>query len=131
MAGLNECNFIGNLGADPELRHTSSGKPVCNFRLAVSESWKDAQGKPQERTEWLRVVVWGEQAEACAKYLQKGRAVHVRAKFQTREWEDKDGKKQSSPEFIAQHVLFLSGGKQGATTKPPTGGGEKEDDIPF
>jgi single-strand DNA-binding protein len=108
--GVNKVIIIGNLGADPELRYTQGGQAVSNFRVATNEKWTDKEGKPQERTEWHRVVVWGRQAENCEKYLSKGRQVYVEGRLQTREWDDKDGNKRYTTEVVAQTVQFLSGG---------------------
>ncbi len=109
MGSYNHVTIVGNLGADPELRHTQGGNPVCNLSVATNEQWKDKDGEKQERTEWHRVVVWGEQATACAEYLAKGRAVCVDGKLQTRKWEDKDGSERYSTEIVANRVVFLGG----------------------
>src|SRR5690625_1276029 len=98
MSSVNKVILIGNLGADPELRSTSSGTPVCELRLATNESWRDKQGTMQQRTEWHRVVVWGRQAESVSKYLSKGRSVYVEGRLQTREWNDRDGQRRRSEE---------------------------------
>jgi len=114
MGSVNKVILIGNLGADPELKYTPNGnRPVCNLSLATNEVWKDKGGQKQERTEWHRVNVWGEQAEHCAKYLAKGRTVYIEGRLQTRSWDDKEGKKRYSTEVIADRVVFLGGG-QGA-----------------
>ena len=138
MASVNKAILIGNLGRDPELRYTQDGRPVANFTLATNERWRDKQGNNQERTEWHRIVVWDKQAENCAQYLQKGRSAYIEGRIQTREWEDKEGKKRQTTEVVAQQVKFLGargdGGRPAADTPPPPGepsapaGG---DDIPF
>ncbi len=107
MAGINKVIIIGNLGKDPELRHTPQGQAVANFPVATSESWNDKQGQKQERTEWHRVVVWGKLAELCGKYLSKGRKAYVEGRLQTRAWDDKDGQKRYTTEIIANTVQFL------------------------
>ena len=89
--GLNKCMFIGRLGADPEMRTTPNGAQVCNFRIAVTERWKDKDGSKQEKTEWVTCVAWRKQAEIAGKYLRKGSQVYVEGKFQTRSFEDKNG----------------------------------------
>lgn len=111
--GVNKAIIIGNLGADPELRYTQSGQAVANLRIATNERWTDKDGKPQEKTEWHKVVVWGRQAENCEKYLSKGRQVYVEGRLQTSEWEDKDGNKRWTTEIVAQSVQFLQGGSGG------------------
>ncbi len=128
MASLNKVFLIGNLGADPEVRYTSSGSAVANFRIATSEVWNDRNGERQERTEWHRIVVWGKQAEHCGEYLRKGRSVHVEGRIQTREWEDRDGNKRYTTEIVANSVTFLGsrsdgGGGQGGGGYGGTQGG--------
>ena len=139
MASVNRVILVGNLGRDPELRYTAGGQPVTSFSVATNERWNDREGKPQERTEWHRIVVWGKQAENCANYLQKGRTVYIEGRLQTREWEDKEGQKRQTTEIVAQTVQFLDrreGPSRGTTASagprdsdaPPSGG---SDDIPF
>ena len=113
MASVNKVILIGKLGRDPEMRHTPSGAAVCTLNLATTETWND-NGNKQERTEWHRVIVWGKQAENCAKYLAKGRAAFIEGRLQTRSWDDKDGQKRYATEIVAQTVQFL-GGATGAT----------------
>ena len=121
MASVNRVILIGNLGRDPELRYVQSGQAVTTFSVATNDRWTDRDGKPQERTEWHRVVVWGKQAETCANYLAKGRSVYIEGRLQTREWEDKEGQKRQTTEIVAQTVQFL-GGRDGAGSGPRAGG---------
>ena len=110
MASVNKVIIVGNLGRDPELRHTQSGAPVCTLNIATTENWGDA-GNKQEKTEWHRVVVWNKQAENCAKFLAKGRSVYIEGKLQTRSWDDaQSGQKRYQTEIVAQTVQFLGGG---------------------
>ncbi len=111
--GVNKVILIGNLGADPEVRFTPGGQAVANFRIATSESWTDKNGQKQERTEWHRIVVWGKLAELCGEYLKKGRQCYVEGRLQTREWTDKENKKNYTTEVVANAVTFL-GGRDGA-----------------
>lgn len=111
--GVNKVILIGNLGADPEVRFTPGGQAVANFRIATNESWTDKQGQRQERTEWHRIVVWGKLAELCGEYLKKGRQAYVEGRLQTREWTDKEGKKNYTTEIVANTVQFLGGGGGG------------------
>jgi single-strand DNA-binding protein len=150
--GINKVILIGNLGNDPEMRHTPNGAGVCEFRLATNEAWTDKQGQRQERTEWHRVVVWGKKAEVCSKYLSKGRQVYVEGRLRTRSWEDKEGNKRYTTEVVANDVQFLGGagreggggggggrGGGGGMDEPPPGdyfgggggGNGPDDDIPF
>jgi single-strand DNA-binding protein len=111
--GVNKVILIGNLGADPEVRFTPGGQAVANFRVATNESWTDKQGQKQERTEWHRIVVWGKLAELCGEYLKKGRQAYVEGRLQTREWTDKENKKNYTTEVVAQTVQFLGGRAEG------------------
>lgn len=111
MASVNKVILVGNLGADPEKRYTGSGGAVCNLRIATTEVWKDKAGQKQERTEWHRIVVFGQQAENCAKYLSKGRPVYIEGAIQTRKWQDQQGQTRYTTEIIAQRVQFLGSGQ--------------------
>jgi single-strand DNA-binding protein len=111
--GVNRVILIGNLGGDPEVRFTPSGQAVANFRIATNESWTDKSGNKQERTEWHRIVVWGKLGELCGQYLKKGRQCFVEGRMQTREWNDKEGKKNYTTEVVAQNVQFLGGRPEG------------------
>jgi len=135
MASVNKAIVLGNLGRDPELRHTAAGKAVCTLRIATNEVWSDQSGERQERTEWHSVVVWGRQAENCNQYLKKGRTVYVEGRLQTRKWQDKDGNERYTTEIVADRVQFIGGGaggggsfESGDVMPPPPGG---DDDIPF
>ncbi len=99
--------IIGNLGADPELRSTTTGKSVCNLSVATNNSWVGADGVQHKETTWHRVVVWGKQGEACAKFLSKGRQVSVQGPNKTREWKDRAGVTRYTAEIIATNVEFL------------------------
>lgn len=114
MAGsVNKVIVLGNLGAKPELKYLPSGQPVCEMRVATTETYKDRNDQPQDRTEWHRIVVWGKTGENCAKFLDKGRQVYVEGRLQTRSWDDKEGKKQYMTEIVANSVVFLGGGGAG------------------
>lgn len=110
MASVNRVILVGNLGADPELRHTNNNTAVASLNLATKEFRTERDGNRQEYTEWHRIVVWGRQAENCAKYLSKGRPVFIEGRLQTRSWEDKTGVKRFTTEIVANNVQFLGGG---------------------
>jgi single-strand DNA-binding protein len=108
MSNLNQCNIIGRLGQDPEMRYTGSGDAVANLSIAVSEKWKDKQtGEPKEQTEWIRVVLFKRRAELAGEYLHKGSLVYISGKMKTRKY-DKDGQTHYSTEIHAREMLFLS-----------------------
>ena len=117
MAGVNKVILIGNLGADPEVRTTPQGAMVANLRLAVSETWKDQQGQRQERTEWVNLVLWRQQAEIAQKYLRKGSKIYAEGKLQTRSWDDKQsGAKRYATDVVVDTFTMLDG--------RPSNGGE-------
>jgi len=105
---VNKVILVGRLGQDPELRYTQNGQAVASFTMATSESWRDKDGERQERTEWHRIVAWGNQAEFCGNFLHKGRLVYVEGRLQSRDWEDKEGQKRRTTEIIAQKIQGLS-----------------------
>lgn len=108
---VNKVILIGNLGQEPELKYTPSGKACTTLSLATTEKWRDNNGQNQETTEWHRVVLWGTQAENAVKYLSKGRTVYVEGKNATRNWEDKaTGQKKYVTEVIAKTINFIGGG---------------------
>lgn len=104
---VNKVIIVGRLGADPELRFTSEGKPVCSFSIATSEKWQGEDGQKNEKTQWHRIVCWGNLAENCDKYLSKGREAYIEGKLQSRSYEDKDGITRYVTEIIALNVMFL------------------------
>jgi len=110
---INKVILIGNLGQNPEVKHSASGQAICNLSIATNESWTDKNGQKQEKTEWHRVVVFGKLAELCGQYLQKGRQAYIEGKLQTRSWQDKDNQTRYTTEVVAQSVQFL-GGNAGA-----------------
>ena len=97
---------MGNLGKDPELRHTQSGTPVCTFDIAVKGA--------KERTDWITIVAWNKTAELVCQYFTKGQLIAVEGRLQIRDWTDKDGNKRRSAEIVAEQVHFTGDrGKSG------------------
>jgi single-strand DNA-binding protein len=107
MASVNKAILIGNLGKDPELKYTPSGKAVCNFSIATSESWKDGEGVKQEATTWHNIVAWGRQAEVMKEYLTKGKQVYIEGRIENRSYEDKEGNKKYISEVVVQNFQFI------------------------
>jgi len=106
---LNKVMLIGNVGRDPELKHTPSGIPVTSFNLATTDSWKDRAGNLQEHTDWHTVVAWRGLAEICQKLVKKGARIYVEGKLQTRNFEDKNGIRKHIVEILADNILMLDG----------------------
>jgi len=108
--GLNRVMLLGNLGADPELRHTQSGQAVLSIRLATTESYLDANKQRKERTEWHSVVVWGKRGEALSRILTKGSTILVEGSLRTSSYESK-GEKRFKTEVVASNIVLTGGGK--------------------
>jgi single-strand DNA-binding protein len=120
---LNKVLLIGNLGADPEVRSTSSGTRVATLSLATSRSWTNQAGERQEKTEWHRVVLWNNRASQLAdiaeKYLKKGDRVYVEGRIEYRTWEDREGNTRYSTEINAREFIMLSPRGGGAEVAEP------------
>lgn len=116
MAGksVNKVILIGNLGKDPEVKHTPQGTPVAKFSLATNERYKDKDGNWQDRTEWHNIVAWQRLAEIAGEYLKKGGKVYIEGRLQTRSWDDKTtNQKKYMTEVVASDLILLSGRAEG------------------
>ena len=138
--GLNKVMLIGNLGADPEMRYTPTGKAVTTFRMAVNRTWRDqASGEQQKDTQWFNIVTWEQLAEFCSRYLSKGRLVYVEGRLQTRSWDAPDGTKRYMTEVVAQEINLLDRAPTGGASEGglPMDAGDfdqqplPDDDLPF
>ena len=105
---MNRVDLVGRLTRDPELRHTTSGRAVCQINLAINRTFTNQSG--EREADFINVVVWDKQAENVSKYVSKGRLVSVEGRLQSRSYDDKDGKKVYVTEVIANSVQFLSAG---------------------
>jgi single-strand DNA-binding protein len=130
---LNKTLLIGNLGADVDTRYTKNQIAVATFRVATTERWKDAQGAPQESTEWHRIVTFGRLAEICSEYLSKGSKVYLEGRLQTRKWQDAEGVTRFTTEIIARELKMLGGGERADVPVPPEDSQEPpfSDEVPF
>ena len=147
MAGsLNKVTLIGNLGKDPEIRNSQAGGKIASFTLATSESWNDrSSGQRQERTEWHRIVIFGDGLSGVVEeYLKKGSKVYVEGALQTRKWTDQSGQDKYTTEIVLQpyngKLIMLDGkggqGRNGGQADntggyTPPGGGDLDDEVPF
>lgn len=135
--GLNKCSFIGNLGADPEVKYMPSGDAVASFSIGVSEKWTDkTTGQKKEKTEWVRVVTFRKLAEIVSEYLRKGSQVYIEGKIQTKKWQDQSGNDRYTTEIVANEMLMLGGrsdsGQQAASPAPASQAQDDFDkDLPF
>ena len=154
-SSINKVILIGNLGADPELRHLPSGTAVVQLSVATSDTWKDkATGENRERTEWHRVEFFDRQAEIIGEYFRKGSKIYVEGRLQTDKWQDKDGNDRYTTKIRGFTFAFLDrkgdggggggfgggGGHSGGGGAPSGGGrpggaddgfGDIQEDIPF
>lgn len=156
MSGsVNKVILVGNLGQDPEVRHTQDGSPIVQLSVATSDTWKDrATGERRERTEWHRVVCFNEHlCKFAESYLKKGDKVHVQGALQTRKWTDQSGVDKYATEIVLQkfkgELVLLdsrnadsgenSGGYENQNNPSGSGnagnsdyqGGNFDDEIPF
>lgn len=111
---LNKVMIIGRLTRDPELRTIPSGHSVATFSVATGRVWTDQQGQKQERTEFHNVVAWRRLGEIAGQYLTKGRQVYIEGRLETRSWDDPNGTKRYRTEIIAENLILLGSGQQGA-----------------
>jgi single-strand DNA-binding protein len=160
MAGsVNKVILVGNLGRDPEVRHTQDGSPIVNLSVATSENWRDRNsGERRERTEWHRVVIFNDKlGEVAQKYLKKGSKIYIEGQLQTRKWQDQSGQDRYSTEVVlgkfrgeltmldtrgGEGAGFGGGGGDydespaprgggGGSSQPVPAGGDLDDEIPF
>ena len=131
MRGLNKVMIIGNLGRDPEMRYTPSGRPVTSFSVATTRSWTSGDGDRREETEWFIVVAWGNLAEICKQYLRKNQPVYVEGRLQTRGWEDSEGKKHFRTELVANEVIILGERRGEPSEEGPAEELPANDEFPF
>ena len=141
--GLNKIMLIGNLGRDPEMRFTPSGKPVTDFSIAVNRRRRSADGETSDETEWFRIVCWDRLAEIADQYLSKGTQIYVEGRVQTRRYTGNDGTERTSVDVIANEMLILTprGERAAGGFREPSSRGQESqetersdedfDDVPF
>src|SRR6187551_3464398 len=103
----NKVQLIGNLGNAPEIKTFENGKKVANFRMATSETYRNAKGEKIEETQWHNLVAWGKIAEIVEKYLSKGKEVAIEGKLINRSYDDKQGNKKYVTEIQVNELLLL------------------------
>ena len=122
MKGLNKVQLIGNLGKDPEIRHTPGGKKVATFTMAVNREYKDQEGKTIDDTQWFNIEAWTGLADIIEKYLTKGSRVFIEGRLRTKKYQ-KNGDTKYFTKVVAREMIMLG---------DPTSTDEfDEDDIPF
>ena len=145
MAGYQQTIIIGNVGRDPEMRYLDNGAAVCDFSVAVTESWNDKQtNEKREKTNWYKVTTWRGLAEVCNKYVHKGMQIMVSGTSEVSAYMGQDGQPRASLDLTARDVQFLGsrGGSSGDNNSSydddepsyERGGGgrpQNDSDIPF
>jgi len=154
VSSINKVILVGNLGRDPEVRHTAAGAKIVHLSVATSDVWKDKNGERQEKTEWHRVVIFNPNlADFAERALKKGSKVYVEGSLQTRKFQDASGQDKFSTEIILGsyrgELVVLEGRADGTPVgespadgsepapdagwdSAPTGGNEAfNDEIPF
>lgn len=110
---MNKVILTGNLGRDPEVRYTQTGKAVAGFSIAVNRGWRSKSENQQQPTvDFFNVTAWDKLAEFCGKYLTKGRKVLVEGRLQTRTFEAQDGSKKYFTEVVADNIEFMDSRRQ-------------------
>ncbi len=106
---INRVVLTGNLTRDPELRSTGGGLSICKLGIACNTRKRNnATGEWEEKPNFFRVTVFGNQGERCAQYLKKGRGVAIDGRLEWSQWES-EGQKRESVDIIADSVQFLGG----------------------
>jgi single-strand DNA-binding protein len=147
MAGVNKVILVGNLGADPEVKHLEGDKVVANLRLATTEAYKDKSGNRVENTEWHDLELWDGQARIAEQYLKKGMQLFVEGKIKSDTWQDDQGQNRKRTKIRVLSFTMLGGKPEGgsapsnttsyntntpfnqpsAVSEPPM----EDDDLPF
>ena len=130
---INKTILMGRLTRDPVIRHTDSGKAVCNFTVAIDNGYGE-----EKSADFISCVAWNKTAEFVDKYFAKGRMIIVVGRIQARTWEDRDGKKNYVTEVVASEVAFGESKKDAASNSAGhTAAGDdftpidSDDDLPF
>lgn len=120
MRGLNQHTVAGTVGNDPEIKYAANGNAIANLNLAVNEEWTDKNtGEKQQRTDWIRVVIFGKLAEICGQYVTKGSQLLIVGKVKTRKWQDQNGQDRYSTETVVDigGTMQMLGGKSDGNAK--------------
>lgn len=138
---LNKIMLIGNLGRDPEMSYTPSGKAITKFSLAVNRTSRDREtNERREETTWFYIVAWDQLAETCNQYLHKGSKVYIEGRMTSRKYTNKDGVEVTAWEVVAREMEMLDTKAESQAMAARSGGGgaaasggdlDPENDLPF
>lgn len=118
MRSLNRVFLIGHVGRDPDIRDINNNRRVANFSMATNEVWRDASGQTQQRTEWHRIVAFGNLAEIAQRMIRKGRYIMVEGRIQSRQYTDNSGQNKTVTEIVARNILILEPKGSGYDVEP-------------
>ncbi len=116
---FNKATIVGRLGTEPEVRYTQDQKPVCSFRVATSETWKNKQGERQEKVEWHRVVIFGALAEVAKNHLHKGSLALFEGSIRTRKYQS-EGRDVYTTEIHVTDLKMLPSSKSDSPASTST-----------
>lgn len=108
----NRVTLIGNLGLDPEIKSTESGKKVAHFTLATKDGYKNADGQRVTETTWHNIVAWNGLADVAGRFLKKGEEVAVEGRIVYRTYEDKNGVTKNTTDIVLNDLVLLRNGKK-------------------
>jgi single-strand DNA-binding protein len=108
MASFNKTILVGNLTRQPEMRQTAGNQELCEFGMAMNESWMAKDGTKKEETVFVDITVWGNQAGPCNNFLDKGSLVLVEGRLKLDTWVSKEGENRNKLKVVAQRVQFLT-----------------------
>jgi len=129
MSSVNKLILIGNVGSEPEMRFTPSGRPVTSFSLATNKKYSTSDGERKEETNWFKITTWGKLAETCNEFVSKGMSIYAEGAVRLDEWEGEDGQKRSRMVLTANQIQFLTPRKQNGEVPQETEG--ELEDVPF
>lgn len=138
-ATVNHVVLVGRLGKDPETKSVAGGQTLTTFSLATDESWTDARGEKQSRTDWHNITAWGKLGEICAQYLRKGKLIYIEGSIRNEQWDDKEtGQKRTATKIVASKMTMLEKKDDGRERSRDGLGGETmpsyaddDDEVPF
>jgi single-strand DNA-binding protein len=140
---LNQCNFIGRIGKDIELRYIPNGTAVVNTSIGCGDDYKDKQtGQKVEQTNWVNLAFFGRTAEVLSEYCRKGSKIFVSGKYKTTKWQGQDGTDKYKTEIVVSELILLDSrgsdasprqdiNQSSSQSQQPVGGDDFNDDIPF
>lgn len=128
--GLNKCEFIGNLGRDPEIKTTNGGEEYAVFSMACNETWKDKDGNKQEDVQWIRCIAWKGLAQVIKSYVKKGSQIYIEGKHKLNKWTDDNGNEKQSVSYHVRSLLLLGGKGGGSSSSAEDAGPIDDSSVP-